>query len=106
VSADALRLDKWLWFARFAKSRSDAQKLIARGQVVQNDKPVTKTSAVVRTGDRLRIVLGPSRHAVAVTALGTRRGPAAEAQTLYVRLAPPERLGWEEAAAPLHRRGL
>lgn len=101
----ALRLDKWLWFARFAKSRADAQKLIERGQVSLNGKVVEKVSANVKVGDALAIVTGPTRHSIDVVALGARRGPAAEAQTLYVRTAPQERLNWEEAAPPLHRRG-
>ena len=104
MSDDTLRLDKWLWFARFAKTRADAQKLLDRGQVTLNGKPATKASTTVRVGDALSIVTGPMRHPVTVAALGTRRGPAAEAQTLYERSAPPARLGWEEAAPPLHRR--
>jgi ribosome-associated heat shock protein Hsp15 len=100
-----LRLDKWLWFARFVKSRADAQKLIERGQVTLNGQVVQKTSAAVRPGDALVIVIASSRHAVSIAALGTRRGPAPEAQALYVRTMPPERLGFEEAALPLRIRG-
>ncbi len=100
---DTLRLDKWLWFARFAKTRADAQKLIDRGQVTMNGKVVDKSSVGVRPGDTLAIVLSSMRHAVAVEALGTRRGPAPEAQSLYRPLQEPERLGFEEAALPLHR---
>ncbi len=104
MSDDTLRIDKWLWFARFAKTRADAQKLLERGQVTLNGKPATKASTTLRVGDALSLVLGLTRHTVTVAALGTRRGPAAEAQTHYVRSAPPTRLGWEEAAPPLHRR--
>ena len=104
MSDDTLRIDKWLWFARFAKTRADAQKLLERGQVTLNGKPATKAGATVRVGDALSIVIGTMRHTVTVAALGTRRGPAAEAQRLYERAAPPMRLGWEEAAPPLHRR--
>ena len=70
----ALRLDKWLWFARFAKSRADAQKLIERGQVSLNGKVVEKVSANVKVGDALAIVTGPTRHSIDVVALGARRG--------------------------------
>jgi ribosome-associated heat shock protein Hsp15 len=98
-----LRIDKWLWFARFVKSRADAQKLLERGQVTLNDKTVTKHSASVKIGDALTITIGPTRHTVSVVALGTRRGPAQEAQALYERTAPSARLAWEEAAPPLHR---
>jgi ribosome-associated heat shock protein Hsp15 len=104
VSEQTLRIDKWLWFARFAKTRADAQKLLERGQVTLNGKSVTKSSATVRVGDALSIVVGPKRHVLTVAALGARRGPAAEAQTLFVRSSPPAQLGWEEAAPPLHRR--
>jgi len=103
TSAPALRLDKWLWFARFAKTRADAQKLIDRGQITLNGKVVGKLSASVRPGDQLVIVLVSVRYTIAVEALGERRGPAAEAQALYRRLQEPERLGFEDAALPLYR---
>jgi ribosome-associated heat shock protein Hsp15 len=102
---ETLRLDKWLWFARFVKSRADAQKLIERGQVTLNGRTVQKTSTAVRPGDTLVIVIAASRHAVSVAALGTRRGPAPEAQALYLRTTPAERLGFEDAVLPL-RMGL
>ena len=54
---ETLRLDKWLWFARFVKSRADAQKLIERGQVTLNSRIVQKTSAAVRLGDTVAIVI-------------------------------------------------
>jgi ribosome-associated heat shock protein Hsp15 len=103
MTSSALRLDKWLWYARFTKTRADAQKAIARGQVMLNDRVVQKTSADVHPGDRLAIVLASTRHVVTVEALGVRRGPAPEAQALYRRTQPPERLGFEDAALPLHR---
>ena len=104
MSDETLRIDKWLWFARFAKTRADAQKLLERGQVALNGTPAIKPSTTVRVGDLLSIVIGSTRHALTIAALGTRRGPAAEAQTLYQRSTPPERLDWEAAAPPLHRR--
>jgi ribosome-associated heat shock protein Hsp15 len=87
--SESLRLDKWLWFARFAKSRADAQKLIERGQVTVNGRVVDKASANVRPDDALVIVTGPMRHQLVVEALGSRRGPAPEAQTLYRRTHDP-----------------
>jgi ribosome-associated heat shock protein Hsp15 len=104
MTTETLRLDKWLWFARFVKSRADAQKLIERGQVTLNGQLVHKTSAAVRSGDAVTIVIASSRHCVTVEALGSRRGPAPEAQALYARTAPIERLGFEEAALPLRKR--
>jgi len=104
MSDDSLRLDKWLWFARFAKTRGNAQKLIERGQVVVNGAVVRKASTMLQCGDVVALVLGATRHKLAVRALGTRRGPAEEAQELYERIAAPERLGIDDAALPLHFR--
>lgn len=101
MNEPSLRLDKWLWFARFAKTRGDAQKLIERGQVVLNGAVVAKASALVRCGDVIALVIGATRHRLSVRALGTRRGPASEAQMLYERTATPERLGIDDAALPL-----
>ena len=99
-----IRLDKWLWFARFAKSRAQAQELIARGQVRRNGALVEKSSTEVEPGDVLAVVLGPVRRTVTVAAIGERRGPAPEAQALYMEPKPPVRLSPEDATLPLHRR--
>jgi ribosome-associated heat shock protein Hsp15 len=97
----ALRLDKWLWFARFCKSRSLAQRLIERGQATLNGAVVAKPSAVVQAGDRLTIVIGTTKRSVTVTDVADRRGPPAQARSLFEESAPPERLTAEDAAAPL-----
>lgn len=102
--SDKIRLDKWLWFARFTKSRAQAQELIARGQVRRNDMLVEKSSTEVEPGDILAVVLGPVRRTVTVAAIGERRGPASEAQALYKEPEPPFRLSPEDATLPLHRR--
>ncbi len=99
-----MRLDKWLWYARFAKTRALAQKLIERGQVKVNGAEVQKPSTGVRPGDTVAVVMGPVRRTVIVRDTGERRGPPAEARTLYDEPAPPEWLSWEEAGAPLHKR--
>lgn len=99
------RLDKWLWFARFVKTRGLAQKLIERGQVSVNGAVAEKAGHALRTGDKIAIVLGPVRRSVIVRALGERRGPADEARTLYDEPQPAERLGSEEAALPLYLPG-
>jgi ribosome-associated heat shock protein Hsp15 len=104
LSGESLRLDKWLWYARFAKTRALAQKLIERGQVKVNGAGAQKPSAGVRPGDTVAVVMGPVRRTVIVRDTGERRGPPAEARTLYDEPAPPERLSWEEAGAPLHKR--
>ena len=86
---ESLRLDKWLWFARFLKSRSQAQGLIEEGLVRLNGQPVVKVSAAVKPGDELVFFLRRRWRRVRVLALGERRGPAPEAQVLYEELPPP-----------------
>lgn len=87
-----LRIDKWLWHARFRKTRGLAQDLCTGGHVTLNGATITKPSATVRPGDHLELILGPYRRRLRVVALGERRGPAPEAQALYEETAPPERL--------------
>lgn len=89
---DAVRIDKWLWFARFRKTRGLARDLCTGGHVKLNGATVAKPSAPIRPGDELELILGPFRRRVRVLALGERRGPAPEAQALYEEVAPPERL--------------
>jgi len=103
VSGEALRLDKWLWYARFAKTRALAQKLIEHGQISRNGAVVQKTSALVEPGDTVAVVLGPVRRTVIVRDTGGRRGPPQEARTLYDETSPPERLSWEDAGVPPHK---
>jgi ribosome-associated heat shock protein Hsp15 len=96
----AIRLDKWLWQARFCKSRSLAASLISRGRVRINAVRVTKPAAALRIGDGLTIAAGGQVRVVRVVALGTRRGPAPEAQLLYADLDTGPRPG-----APLEPAG-
>jgi ribosome-associated heat shock protein Hsp15 len=98
----AVRLDKWLWHARLAKTRALAQKFVAKGHVTVNGALAHKYGAPIRPGDRVAVVLGPVRRTLIVRDIGERRGPAAEARMLYDEPNPPERLSWEEAALPLH----
>ena len=79
----ALRVDKWLWFARLAKSRSVAQKLIEQGGISINFCAVAKASQMVRPGDELALLADRGDRRLRVLALGERRGPATEAQMLY-----------------------
>jgi ribosome-associated heat shock protein Hsp15 len=86
------RLDQWLWFARFVKSRSLAARLCTAGAVTLNGGVVTKPHQPVRVGD---IVIAPQagwRRTVRVLALGSRRGPASEARLLYEETAAAARL--------------
>ena len=79
-----LRIDKWLWFARFCKSRSLAQSWIAAGEVTLNGALVEKANALVKIGDRVEMPRGARhRHLVEVLALAEKRGSAPEAQLLY-----------------------
>ncbi len=77
-----VRLDKWLWAARFFKTRALAVAAISGGHVHVNGQRV-KPSRAVNVGDRLRIVRGHSTFEVVVRGLSERRGPAREAQQLY-----------------------
>ncbi|MEO0383381.1 MAG: RNA-binding S4 domain-containing protein [Pseudomonadota bacterium] len=90
---DKLRLDRWLFFSRLVKSRSLAAKMIENGQVRVNGEKTHQAKRAVGPGDVLTVAL-PRTGADAVkiiklVACGTRRGPAAEAQTLYEDLTPP-----------------
>ncbi len=84
----AVRIDKWLWYARFFKSRSQASRLCAAGKVRVNRKLVKKAHYPLKPGDVLTFPQGARIRAVRVDELGSRRGPAAEARTLYEDLAP------------------
>ncbi|HTZ37885.1 MAG TPA: S4 domain-containing protein [Stellaceae bacterium] len=77
------RLDQWLWFARFAKSRSLAARLCAAGAVVVNGVAVAKPNHSVKPGDTIVVPQGAWQRTVEVVALGTRRGPAVEARALF-----------------------
>jgi ribosome-associated heat shock protein Hsp15 len=92
-----MRLDKWLWAARFFKTRSLAQKAIEGGKVRLNgDRP--KTSRELRAGDRLIVSVGRSEWSIEVLALSDKRGPAAEAQRLYAEDAASRKQREEDAA--------
>ncbi|HET6391120.1 RNA-binding S4 domain-containing protein [Hyphomicrobium sp.] len=83
------RVDQWMWFARFVKSRTLAQALIERGKVRINREKIYKTSTIVRPGDVLTLSLGPRVLSIEVLGIGSRRGPASEAALLYRNLASP-----------------
>jgi ribosome-associated heat shock protein Hsp15 len=85
----AIRLDKWLWQARFAKSRALAAQLIAGGAVRVNSVRLTKPATAIHVGDGLSFAQGRTVRAIRVRALGTRRGPAPEARLLYADLDAP-----------------
>ncbi len=84
-----LRIDKWLWQARFFKTRTLAAKAIASGPIRVNRMPVAKPGYSIRVGDVLTFAQGKLIRVIEVAALGARRGPAPEAQMLYKDLDPP-----------------
>ena len=84
----ALRLDKWLWHARFIKQRQLAADLVQRRRIRLNDRLVEKVHSLVRPGDVITLVIPAGVQVLEVVALGERRGPAPEAQTLYKKLEP------------------
>jgi len=89
ASAGSLRVDKWLWHARFLKSRTLAAKLCEGSRVRVNGQAIGKPAHPLRAGDVLTFPLGPYIRVVKVLALGARRGPAPEARALYEDLDPP-----------------
>jgi ribosome-associated heat shock protein Hsp15 len=77
-----VRLDKWLWAARFFKTRALAAEAVEGGKVqVNGDRP--KRARPLQVGDEIRVRLGPYEHTIRVRALSARRGPASEAAGLY-----------------------
>jgi ribosome-associated heat shock protein Hsp15 len=89
LAPEGLRLDRWLWQARFFKTRATAAMLAGRRQIRVNSMLVTKPHHRVRPGDVLTFPQGKTVRVVRVIALGVRRGPASEALTLYEDLAEP-----------------
>jgi len=91
MSDDAARVDVWLWRARFFKTRSMAARFVEDGRVrltrTGQEARLDKASRSVKVGDDLVFVVGGRLVAVKVEALGERRGPPAEARTLYSVLA-------------------
>jgi ribosome-associated heat shock protein Hsp15 len=77
-----VRIDKWLWAARFFKTRSLAAEAIGGGKVLVGGERV-KPAKLLQTGDEVRLRLGPYEHIVIVRGISERRGPATMAATLY-----------------------
>ncbi|MEE1610668.1 RNA-binding S4 domain-containing protein [Microvirga sp. CF3016] len=83
---DRQRLDKWLWFARFAKTRTLAAKLVTSGFVRLNGQRTDNAAKAVAVGDVVTVALPRTTLVVRIEALGARRGPATEARQLYLNL--------------------
>ena len=84
-----IRLDKWLWHARLYRARSLAAAAVEGGHVRVNGIRVTRPGRSVRPGDTLTLVQGGRVRVLRILAPGARRGPAAEAATLFLDLDPP-----------------
>ena len=101
----ALRVDRWLWAARFFKTRSLAAGACTGGKVDVNDE-AAKPARLVRHGDLVKVTLGPGRRRmVKVVGLDDRRGSATVAQALYEDLTPPEPARPRQAPPPYRPAG-
>ncbi len=85
----SIRIDVWLWYARFFKSRTLATKACAAGKISLGDASISKARVLVGPGDVLSFTKGDALKRVKILAIGTRRGPAPEAQNLYEDQSPP-----------------
>ena len=84
-----MRLDKWLWHARFFKTRTLAARYVEKSRCRIDGRTVEKPHAAVAPGMVLTFALGPNVKVVRVVALGDRRGPAPEARSLYEEIDHP-----------------
>lgn len=97
------RVDKYLWYTRFFKSRTLAASVVIAGRVRINGARCEKASTTVKVGDVLTFPAGALVRVIKVVNGGTRRGPASEAQTLYEDLTPPPEVRAAEPVAPAKR---
>ena len=93
---EKIRLDTWLWYARFYKSRSLSSKAISSGNLRVNTNKITKPAAKVKIDDVLTINHVNVVRIIKVQNLGFRRGPASEAQNLYVDLSVDKNSSFSE----------
>lgn len=84
----SLRLDKWLWFARKVKTRSKATRLVRDGKIRVNRDKISKASHTIRIGDVVTATISTRVLVLEVLQLGSRRGPAVDAELLYKDLTP------------------
>ncbi len=88
MTSGKLRVDKWLWHARFFKTRTLAAKIVSGGHVRVNSDKISKPAYSIVVNDVLTFAQGNHIRVIEVLALGERRGPAPEAQTLYLDKSP------------------
>ena len=94
-----MRIDKWLWSARFFKTRADATRCVAGGRMRLDGEPMSKPHRQIRPGHVLTFAKGDDIRVIRIVALASRRGPATEARLLYEDLAPPEPRATSQQAA-------
>lgn len=100
------RLDKWLWFVRVIKTRTQAAGLVTDGKVRVNRERVDKPSQPVRPGDVVTVTVRGHVRVLKMVAAGERRGPPPEAQALYQDLTPPSVGRGERAPGSLAGTGV
>ena len=98
IAEDRRRIDKWLWYARLARTRTAAQSLAVSGRVRVNSEKNQSASRGLKAGDVLTVALDSGVRVLRVVLLGDHRGPASEARLLYDDLSPPP--AQAEPAAP------
>ena len=84
----ALRLDKWLWYARFFKTRANATRALSAGRFRLDGEVMSKPHRAAQPGQVLTFMQGDWVRVIKIVELGTRRGPATEAVQLYEDLSP------------------
>lgn len=103
--AEGQRIDRWLWHARFLKSRTLAQGLVQSAKLRVNGERIARASRLVHPGDVLTFPLGPHIRVVKVLALAERRGPAPEARLLYEDMDPPAPSPKQDAVQAIREPG-
>ena len=106
AARDLLRLDKWLWYARFFKTRANATRAISGGRFRLDGEVMSKPHRAAQPGQVLTFTQGERVRVIRIVALGTRRGPASEAVELYEDLSPemPKRRAERAAEASFESR--
>lgn len=102
MDSDRQRIDKWLWHARFARTRTLCQKLVISGQIRLNRKKLSNTSHPIRIDDVLTINLERCVTVVKILKFATKRGPASEARELYEEIS---RISHERSSAKFQMGG-
>lgn len=100
TETETMRIDKWLWAARFFKTRGEAQRVVSAGHLRMDGDTMTKPHRQVRPGQVLTFAKDNDVRVIKVVAMASRRGPASEAQLLYEDLAPPQPRAKRDGAAP------